>query len=130
MNYKVGDTAIMQKNSVGHFIVKGESVKVLKAECGELENIYLVQANDGIRTIWVGQSFIEPSEPDYRALYGQEKERRIQLVAMINSITPNMAEQYMRHDYRSMWELWGKLTKWNEEQLKQQYNGQDSATAL
>lgn len=38
-----------------------------------------------------------------------KKNRYVELVLLINTVAPNMAEQFARHDYRSMWEIWQML---------------------
>lgn len=39
------------------------------------------------------------------------KNELVDLVAFINALTPSMAENYMRHDYRSMWDTWQMVTE-------------------
>lgn len=48
------------------------------------------------------------------------------LLYHINTITPLMQEQYMRHDYRAMWELWEMLLK-NSGIMPEQEAGQHAS---
>ncbi|UXO94103.1 YorP protein [Pseudanabaena phage Pan5] len=124
MKYKVGDIVKVVAKHTGpngrlpHLFKIGSIVEVF--EIDEEDNTYrCFEKSKPLNDNWLIESEMQLiSEPNYRALYEQEKELRQALEAYMSLTEKTYSGNPME-----------KVHLAHYQQLKQQYNGQDTGTA-